>query len=315
MAPAPAVAQIINALLGLIFFVLFVVLLLILNSFRTGTRKRQMGVFEPILQALEQIARGDFQVRFSPTLEANLVTSKLVKSVNQVAIELSQMEHLRQEFISNVSHEIQSPLTSIRGFAQVLRTQRLDQEDREHYLGIIETECTRLSRMTDNMLRLASLEAEQRRIEAKPYRLDKQIRALVLASEPQWSDKCIDIELSLDEIEILADEDLLSQVWNNLLHNSIKFTAEHGKIALDFHRSESQVECNITDTGIGISEEEQARIFERFYKADKSRVRTGGGSGLGLAIAKKIIELHQGVIKVSSQPGVGTSLTVVLPLA
>jgi signal transduction histidine kinase len=262
-----------------------------------------------------RIAKGDFQVRLNPDVEAHAFTGKLAKSVNQMAEELNQMEHMRQEFISHVSHEIQSPLTSIRGFTQALHNEHLSAEMRQHYLGIIETESMRLSRMTENMLKLASLESEHVLIDLKPYRLDKQIRTLILACEPLWMSKTIEMDVSLEDVVITADEDLLSQIWSNLLHNSIKFTPEGGRVCVNVHQCGNWIECRVTDTGIGISEEAQARIFERFYKADMSRERAREGSGLGLAIARKIVMLHQGTIGVVSQPGVGTSMIVSLPVA
>lgn len=313
-SPPPLLVQVINSLLGLLVFVLIGIGFSFWINARPDVRRRQMGVFEPIIEAMGRIAKGDFQVRLNPGAGANALTSELAKSVNQMAEELNQMEHMRQEFISNVSHEIQSPLMSIRGFARALHDEHLSAEERQHYLGIIETESMRLSRMTDNMLKLASLEAEHVRIELKPYRLDKQIRTLILACEPQWMSKTIEMDVTLEEVLVDADEDLLSQVWSNLLHNSIKFTPEGGRVCVEVQRLGGRIECRVTDTGIGIPEEAQARIFERFYKADKSRERAREGSGLGLAIARKIVELHRGTIGVVSQPGVGTSIIVSLPV-
>ena len=138
--------------------------------------------------------------------------------------------------------------------------------------------------------------------------------SLILASEPQWESKQIELDAALDEVNITADEDLLSQVWNNLIHNSIKFTPEGGKVSVSLERADGQVTFKIKDSGIGIAEEDQARIFERFYKADKSRTRSKEGSGLGLSIAQKIIEMHQGTIGVESQPGAGATFIVSLPI-
>jgi two-component system, OmpR family, phosphate regulon sensor histidine kinase PhoR len=132
---------------------------------------------------------------------------------------------------------------------------------------------------------LASLESIEIQIEYKPYRLHRQVRSLILC-EPQWAGKGIDMDVSLEEITITADEDLISQVWNNLIHNSIKFTPEGGKVSVDLRQHDGSIEFKITDTGIGISESDRARVFERFYKADKSRRRSAEGSGLGLAIVK-----------------------------
>jgi len=190
----------------------------------------------------------------------------------------------------------------------------LSREDRNHYLGIIETESMRLSKLSDNLLALASLEAENPRFEPKPYRLDKQIRRVILACEPQWTDKAIDMEVSLDEAEIAGDEDLLSQVWTNLLHNSIKFTPHGGRVCLDLRRSDGGIVFTIADTGLGIADDDLPRGFERFFKADTSRERAKGGSGLGLSIAKKIVGMHHGTIAVESQLGIGTIFTVSLPL-
>ena len=273
----------------------------------------EMNAFAPIIDALERIARGDFSVRLGDDFQDNPMVSRLTTSVNRMALELDQMENMRQEFISNVSHEIQSPLTSIRGFAEALEDDRLTAEERHHYLDIIESESTRLSRITEDLLKLASLESDRVRFEPKPYRLDKQIRSLILVCEPQWTAKHIEMEVALEEVEITADEDLLSQVWTNLINNSIKFTPQSGKVHIELCRANGRTEFSISDTGIGVAEEDQARIFERFYKADRSRTLSNGGSGLGLSIVKKIVDMHKGTIAIESKLGQGTTFVVSLP--
>jgi signal transduction histidine kinase len=310
--PPAWLAQVINSFIGLVFTASIASIVGRLFFARGWVPER--NIFGPIIEALERIAGGDFSVRLENEFQDNQMVGQLASSVNKVALELDQMENLRQEFISNVSHEIQSPLTSIRGFAQALENDRLSVEERHHYLSIIEAESMRLSRVTENLLKLASLESDRLRFEPKPYRLDKQIRSLVLACEPQWADKGLNINISLDEVEITADEDLLSQVWINLIHNSVKFTPQGGQVSIDLHSLGDQVEFRISDSGIGISESDQERVFERFFKADKARTPSNGGSGLGLSIAKKIIDLHHGTIDLSSKPGYGTTFTVLLPL-
>jgi two-component system, OmpR family, phosphate regulon sensor histidine kinase PhoR len=309
--PSALLTQIINTLLGLLLTGLMI------GGIGQIAKSRgwipEMNVFRPIIEALEKIAQGDFSIRLENEFHDNQIVGELANTVNKMALELDQMENMRQEFISNVSHEIQSPLTSIRGFAQVLENDQLSPSEQHHYLHIIETESTRLSRITEDLLQLATLESDQVHMEPKPYRLDKQIRNLILACEPQWKDKDINLDVSLEEVEITADEDLLSQVWNNLIHNSVKFTPQAGSIKLTLQTRDDQAEFRISDTGIGIAEEDQARIFERFYKADKSRTRAKGGSGLGLSIVKKIIEMHKGTIEVESKVGAGTTFTVSLP--
>ncbi len=306
--PSPLLAEVISSFLSILFCMVFFTFMGRIFG------KRQLSFFEPIIQALERIAQGDFSVQIEQQTQEEGPYKSLITTVNNMAVELNRMEALRQEFISNVSHEIQSPLTSIRGFAQALQNDRLSREEQIHYLEIIETESTRLSRITENLLKLATLESDQVKFEPKRYRLDKQLRSLILACEPQWSGKQIEMDADLDALEICADEDLLSQVWINLLHNSIKFTPEHGTICVELHRHNDQLEVSISDTGIGISEGDQARIFERFFKADQSRTRSdSGGSGLGLSIAHKIVEMHKGTITVHSKLGSGTTFTVRLP--
>jgi signal transduction histidine kinase len=309
--------QVINSVLGLVL--LGLVASGATRIFRSRQIDTQMGVFGPLIEAMERIAKGDFSVRLNPEHRDdgpfNGVLGELVKSVNNMAVGLDQIESMRQEFISNVSHEIQSPLTSIRGFAQALQSDQLSAEDRHHYLSIIETESKRLSRITEDLLKLAALESEHAKFEPAVYHLDKQIRDLILACEPQWTEKGIDMDVTLEEVTIMADQDLLSQVWINLIHNSIKFTPVGGTVRVGLHRQGSNVvEFCLTDTGIGIAEEDQARIFERFYKADKSRDRSIAGSGLGLSITKKILEMHKGTIEVQSKLGQGTQFTVCLPI-
>jgi signal transduction histidine kinase len=310
--PEPLVAYVINVVLG---FLLFGVMMTILGRiFGAKQQNARMMIFKPIIDAMTRISQGDFNIQLDHKLQEDGVIGELATSVTNMARELDQMEQMRQEFISNVSHEIQSPLTSIRGFAHALQNEHLSEKDRQHYLAIIETETTRLSRLTDNLLRLAALESDEVKFEPKPFRVDKQIRSVILMCEPQWTAKALDVEAVLDETTLSADEDLLSQVWINLLHNSIKFTPEGGKICVELHAQGENAAFTITDTGIGISPEAQARIFERFYKADKSRTRSdNGGSGLGLSIVQKIVALHGGSIAVESNPGAGARFTVLLP--
>jgi two-component system, OmpR family, phosphate regulon sensor histidine kinase PhoR len=317
LEPAPLAKQVINSFVGL--FLLALVGVLLARIFRSSAWAQQMNMLAPLLRAMEQIARGDFSVQVEQpnTHNPNDPIGQLFKGVNDMATELKlkQMEAMRQEFISNVSHEIQSPLTSIRGFARALQNDALGPAERLHYLNIIETESMRLSKLSDNLLALAALDAENRPFEPQPYRLDRQIRSLILACEPQWVSKAIEMEVSLEELAITADQDLLSQVWNNLIYNSIKFTPDGGKVCVELRQHDRTIVCSIADTGIGISEADQAHIFERFYKADTSRTRlNGGGSGLGLSIAQKIVEMHHGTIAVTSQPGQGATFSVSLPI-
>jgi len=303
--PSPLDTLLINTLLGVTLVVIVVI------TIGRAFRSKFKNPFASIIDTLQRIAKGDFTARLG--VEVHGPIGELVQTVNNMALELDEMEKMRQEFISDVSHEIQSPLTSIRGFATALRADNLSVDERRHYLDVIEAESTRLSKLSANLLKLASLEAKQVKFEPKIYRLDSQIRNLVLACEPQWMGKRLDMDVTLDEASITADEDLLSQVWTNLLHNSIKFTPLGGVVKVALHRRGDRFAVSVADNGIGIAAEDQAHIFDRFFKADRARQSAEGGSGLGLSIAKKVVELHHGTIAVKSQAGAGAVFTVEIP--
>ncbi|MFS0782584.1 sensor histidine kinase [Bacillus sp. 1P06AnD] len=275
---------------------------------------KQQRIYQEIITALKKIAGGDFSVKLDLQVEQRWEMTEIIDHFNHMTKQLKQMEDLRQEFISNVSHEIQSPLTSIVGFTQALKTGHLTPEERNHYLSIIETESRRLSKLSDNLLKLTSLESEHHPFDQQDYRLDLQLKTIILACEPNWLKKNIEMNADLSRVDICADEDLMSQVWTNLIHNAIKFTPHNGCISVSLKQTGREAIISITDNGIGISKEDQFHIFERFYKADQARERTKSGSGLGLSIVKKIVDMHQGSISVSSEPQKGTVFTICLPM-
>lgn len=300
-------AQLLNLLGGL--FLMGLVIQLIGFLF---FHKRHKEFTNSMKDALRRIAQGDFKVRLNfGRMDPRYM--EILDEINLMADGLEKLEELRQEFISDVSHEIQTPLTSISGFARALQNESIDSDTRFKYLRIIEGESSRLSKLSENLLRLASLDSEKHPFEPKRYRLDRQLGTLILSCEPQWTAKSIDLNADLDDIYVEADEDLLSQVWINLISNSIKFTPEGGQIDITLAQTEGHAEFRIKDTGIGIAADQQALIFERFFKADKARSRKVGGSGLGLSLVKKIVEMHHGTIKVESELGQGSVFIVTLP--
>ncbi|PGZ05737.1 two-component sensor histidine kinase [Bacillus cereus] len=304
---SPFVTFLISNMVGFVFIVLIWVLIGILM------RPKREAMIWTIIEPIQKIAKGDFSVKIRNEEKYDGEIGVLVKSINDMTDELNAMEKMRQEFVSNVSHEIQSPLTSIKGFARALQDNNLSEEKRKHYLTIIETETTRLSKLSQNLLKLTLLESEEYIPERVAYRLDQQLKQIVLNSEPLWADKEIELDLDLEKVQITADQESMSQVWINLIHNNIKFTPGGGTITIQLKEYETVVEVRIRDSGIGISEEQKQHIFERFYKADSSRNRAYGGSGLGLAIVKKVLDLHQGKIKVESEEGNGTEFIVRIP--
>ena len=310
--PSDLFSHLITAVIGLFLWGLIV------SLFSRVIRKRQLIFFQQLLEALRRISRGDFQVNVSvpdgPGGPGGNPFEELVKGINDMASNLKNMEDMRQEFISNVSHEIQSPLTSIGGFAKVLKQDDLSSEQRFYYLDIIERESARLSKLSENMLRLAALESDHPPFHPAPYRLDKQLQQLIVLCEPQWFKKKLEVYAEVEPVTIEADADLLTQVWMNVLHNAIKFTPEGGEIKVSLHAESGIAHVIIQDTGIGMEEEDQDHIFERFYKVDRARSRTEGGNGLGLSIIKKIVDIHEGKIGVASSVGAGTTFYIHLPL-
>ncbi|MEQ3591933.1 envelope stress sensor histidine kinase HitS [Bacillus albus] len=304
---SPFVTYLISDVLSFIFMILLWILIAVLM------RPKRQAMIWTIIEPIQKIAKGDFSVKIRNEEKYDGEIGVLVKSINDMTDELNAMEKMRQEFVSNVSHEIQSPLTSIKGFARALQDDNLSEEKRKHYLTIIETETTRLSKLSQNLLKLTLLESEEYTPEKATYRLDQQLKQIVLNSEPLWAEKEIELDLDLDKVHITADQESMSQVWINLIHNSIKFTPNGGTITIQLKEQVKLIEVRIRDTGIGISEEQKQHIFERFFKADSSRNRAYGGSGLGLAIVKKVVDLHQGEIKVESIEGHGAEFSVRIP--
>ncbi|KLT16604.1 membrane protein [Neobacillus vireti] len=303
----------INSFLG--FFLFGCCMFLITNI--KWVRDRQNKNLHPMIHAMKMMAEGNFNIDLS--YYSNQFQGrdhpyyKIIESINHMAERLGIMEEMRQEFISSVSHEIQSPLTSISGFAHALKNEDLSPKERKHYLEIIEMECIRLSKLSENLLRLTSLESDQIPFDQKDYRLDRQLRRIILANEPQWAEKNIHMDISLEPLTITANEDLMDQVWINLLHNSIKFTPRAGTIKVEaLKTADNHLLVKITDTGIGMNKETLMHIFERFYKADPSRNRNFGGNGLGLPIVKKIIDLHKWEIQIQSELEKGTEITVMM---
>ncbi|MFE6168624.1 sensor histidine kinase [Viridibacillus arvi] len=265
-----------------------------------------------LTQATRRIAAGDFNVKLN--IKQNSELGTLARSFEEMTHDLHQLEQMRRDFVSNVSHEVQSPLTSISGYALALKKVELTDNERSRYLDIIIAEADRMSKMSDSLLKLSLLESQSQQLQLVTFNLDEQIRRVIIAIQPQWSARNIHFELNLKAVRLMADYDQLNQVWTNILGNSIKFSKDGGVINVNIEKDNKNVMVRISDTGIGISLADQKRIFERFFKADRSHNRKYGGSGMGLAIVKQIVSLHQGDIRVESELGRGTTIIVTLPI-
>ncbi|WP_091016508.1 MULTISPECIES: sensor histidine kinase [Paenibacillus] len=265
-----------------------------------------------LTEATRLIAAGDFNVKLNIKQKGEIGT--LARSFEEMMHDLQQLEQMRREFVANVSHEVQSPLTSISGFAIALKQVDLPDDERSEYLDIIITETARMSKISDSLLKLSLLESQSLQMRLATLSLDEQIRRVIVAIQPQWSARNIQIDLDLQPTQITADYDQLNQVWINIFGNAIKFSEDGARINVTIKQNIKNVAIRISDSGIGILPEDQKRIFDRFFKADRSHSQKYEGSGMGLAIVKQIVSLHQGDIRVESEYGRGTTFIVILPI-
>ncbi|PFA63215.1 sensor histidine kinase [Bacillus sp. AFS015802] len=261
--------------------------------------------------ATKKIAGGDYSIRLKENRRDEIGT--LARSFTSMSRQLMQVENMRQEFVSNVSHEIQTPLSSMKGYANLLRSPSISKEDREYYTKVIESESTRLSKLSKQLLTLASLDKDSGVLESAPVDLTRMLQALIGQTRWLWEGKGLSVSLEADEVIYPGHEELLYQAFENLLTNSIKYTPGGGEINMSLYKEQKGMMFIIQDTGIGIPKEHIEKIFDRFYKVDESRSHERDSSGLGLSIVKKIITLHHGKIHVKSNPNEGTTFTVTLP--
>ncbi|MCK8061297.1 MULTISPECIES: ATP-binding protein [unclassified Fusibacter] len=230
--------------------------------------------------------------------------------------QIRKLEHIRSEFVSNVSHELKTPLTSIMGFVDTLKAGAMkDGEKSKRFLGIIETEAERLHRLISDILLLSEIESAENELDATRVDISDVIKEVVDMISINIDSK--PVELSIEHLEkafVLANRDRIKQMLINLVDNAVKYT-EVGYVHIRLTTSGKHAVIEIEDTGIGISDVDKARLFERFYRVDKARSRKAGGTGLGLSIVKHIINLYKGEIHVQSKSGEGSTFLVRLPLA
>ena len=265
-----------------------------------------------LTNAIKELSNGNYNVRVDNVGQDEI--SKLNQGFNQMARQLAKQDETRQKFISDISHEFQTPLTSIQGFANILKEEDLPKEQRVKYANIILYNSKRLSSLAKNMLQLTLLDREEIELELTNYSLVEQMNRVISTQENQAMEKNIEIvfEMPKKEIFIEGDEQRLEQVWTNIISNAIKYTNEGGLITIAMKKTSKDIEISIEDTGIGMSKEVVSHIFERFYREDKAR--NVEGNGLGLAIVKSIVDLHHGKIDILSQVDVGTNFIVRLPI-
>lgn len=273
--------------------------------------KRILSPLVKFSGALMEVGKGNFNIKLDENKYHIEELKEMSQNFNIMVSELNNIETFRSDFIANVSHEFKTPLASIEGYTMLLQSDNLTDQEKNDYTKKILSNTKRLSNLVGIILQISRLENQGIIAEKNKFKLDEQLRQTLLLFESKWTTKNIDLDLDLDEITFYGNEELLMQVWANLFSNAIKFTSNNGTIACTLRRSDSFIITTISDNGIGISEDVQKHIFEKFYQGDKSH--SSEGNGLGLALVKRIVDLCGGTIEVQSELGAGSTFTVKLP--
>ncbi len=253
--------------------------------------------------ATKKIAKGDYSVRVEEKGPTEIM--ELNHSFNYMAQELSSVELLRKDFVDNFSHEFKTPITSIIGFAKLLRNHDdLSKEEQNEYLDIIIEESQHLSDLSANILNVSKLENQSILTDVELCDVSELIRTSIVSIEMKWSQKNIDIKFDSDEICLYGNQQLLKELFINLLDNAVKFSPVGGVVKIKTKLEDDECQISISNMGAPITKEQQNHLFEKFYQVDASH--STNGSGLGLTIVKRIVELHQGKIEVKSDHGYNT---------
>lgn len=276
---------------------------------------RKVMVEQPaqkIFDATHEISKGNFDVHLTPQhrIDHYDLYDLIMENINIMAEELGKSEVLKTDFISNISHELKTPLSVIQSYASALRNDDLEPDVRVQYIDTVYEASKKLSELVSNMLRLNKLEHQETTPEKVRVMLSDQIAECVINYEVILDKKRLEVETDMDDFRVSVPEGYAEIVWNNLISNAIKFTDDGGKITITAKKNGSDAVVTIADTGCGISPENGAHIFDRFYQGDSSH--SSEGNGLGLSMVKNVIDRIGGEISVSSEVGVGTVFTVVL---
>ena len=281
------------------------------------TRRQIRRVYEEpmhkLADATKKVAEGDFSVYVAPlnTIENMDYLDEMIVDFNKMVEELGSIETLKTDFISNVSHEMKTPLAIIRNNAELLRSEDLT-EKQQKYADTIYWSSERLADLISNILKLNKLENQSISSVSETYDLCGQLAECAVSFEPAWEKRGLDFEADMEDYaEISADPALMELVWNNLLSNAVKFTEPGGKITLTECSEGDAIRVSVQDTGCGMTEETKEHIFEKFYQGDTSH--SMAGNGLGLALALRVLQLNDFDIEVESEPEKGSVFTVVIP--
>lgn len=302
-------------LVAIIFAVLGSILLGTIICTIIDIVRRKIMVDTPtksILSATNEIAKGNFDVRLKINHPHKKFTEydKIMENINKLAEELGKTEILKADFVSNVSHEIKTPLSVIQNYIKLIKKKGISDEDKDKCLDEIGIATKRLSNLVTNILKLNKLENQTLDFMYEKFNLGEELRQAVLSFENSIEKKEINLELNIDDIQIYSSKDLLEIVWNNLLSNAIKFTDNYGKIKVNVLEENDNAIVQISDNGLGMDESVGRHIFDKFYQGDTSHASEG--NGLGLALVKKVIDILGGEISVESEKNKGSTFTIKL---
>lgn len=284
------------------------------------TRKKIKDTYEEPLhkmaEATRKVAEGDFSV-YVPTIHAADKLDYLdvmIMDFNKMVEELGSIETLKTDFISNVSHEMKTPIAVMKNYAELLAADRIEDGSRKEYAKTVENAATRLSELVSNILKLNKLESQRIMPETEDYDICRQLCECILQFEDIWEEKRIELETEIeDAVMVKADASLMELVWNNLISNALKFTEPGGSVTVSQTSDADYIRIAVSDTGCGMSRDSMDHIFDKFYQGDTSHSKEG--NGLGLALVKRVLELMDGSIHVVSEEGKGSTFTVTLPAA
>lgn len=262
-----------------------------------------------LLNGMVKLSKGEYSARIN--LGKYEEISKVSNMFNNLASELEHTKLLREDFINSFSHEFKTPIASIKGLIELLKKDNLSKEKRKTYLEIIEYEMDRLLEMTTNILNLSKIENQNVLMDIEKINISEQIRRCILLLNKKWEKKNLNLILDFEEYYIHGNIDLLENVWLNLLDNAIKFSNENGEIKIELTIIDDKLSILIENTGSEIAEDDQNKIFDKFYQVDTTHSKEG--NGIGLSIVKKIIDLHLGTIDVFSKDN-KTAFIIYLPL-
>mgnify|MGYP001088762473 FL=1 len=269
--------------------------------------------FGPVLKlekAMQQVAEGDFSVRLKTGKHLKEIQD-IYSNFNLMVQELEATEILQTDFVSNVSHEFKTPISAIEGYATLLQDSDMPiSEEQEQYIDKILFNTGRLSHLAGNILLLSKIEHQAIQTRQNWYRLDEQIRQSIVMLEPKWSEKELEFDVDMVDVEYLGNENLICHVWDNLLSNAIKFSPCGGTIYIRMMPEGEKIRFSIENEGPQIREDSMKHIFDKFYQCDSSHKQEG--NGLGLALVKQILNLCKGTIFVENIPGSGCRFTVIL---